>query len=428
MSLETLDPAGAGQPPLPLDGIRVVDMSTSYAGPTASMYLADLGADVVKVERPTGDDARGWGPPFVGASSAWFAAANRNKRSIAIDLRTASGAEVLRRLVGSADVFLHNVNPSKLEGLGVDPATVCARSPRLVYCAVSGFGLTGRDRRLPGYDLIAQARSGLMSVTGAAGGVPQRVSAPLSDIVAGLSAALSIIAALHRVSRGGPGGVVDISLLDADLALMAPRIASYLAGEPEPAPSGATDSVLAVYQQFQALDRPVCIAVGNDAIWSRLCGVLELPDLAADPRLASNEGRRRHRPEVIGRIADAVARRDSAHWLAAFAEAGVPAAPIASLSEVVWDPHVRDRASIFALPVAEGDPVAAGDEVTHVVAAPWRISQAEAPRRPAPALGADSRAVLAEIGVDAAGVQALLESGAVLEAAGGGPVAAEAAG
>src|ERR1700728_1318431 len=182
----------------PLTGVRVVDMTTSYAGPTAAMYLADLGADVIKVERPPhGDDARGWGPPFVGDMSVWFASANRNKRSLALDLKSEAGREVLERLLGSAQIFLHNVNPAKLERLRITPEEIRRRHPYLVYCSLSGFGLSGPDAHLPGYDLVAQARSGMMSVTGARGGAPQRVSTALSDVATAMATVSAVLAALR---------------------------------------------------------------------------------------------------------------------------------------------------------------------------------------------------------------------------------------
>jgi crotonobetainyl-CoA:carnitine CoA-transferase CaiB-like acyl-CoA transferase len=197
---------------------------------------------VIKVERPgRGDDARAWGPPFVDGTSAWFASANRNKQSLVLNLRVPEGREALLRLLDNAEVFLQNMNPAKLERMGIDHATLRSRNPRLIYCAMSGFGLTGPDSDLPGYDLVAQARSGLMSVTGEKGRSPQRVSTALSDIVTGMSAAIAVNAALVRQARTGEGDVIDVSLLDTDLALMAPRIAAYRAGEPEPAPSGGTD-------------------------------------------------------------------------------------------------------------------------------------------------------------------------------------------
>ena len=293
----------------PLEGVRVVDLTTSYAGPTASMYLADLGADVVKVERPgAGDEARGWGPPFGDGVSAWFASANRNKRSVVLNLGSAEGRDLLHSMIGQADVFMESMNPIKLERLGLEPAVLMARYPRLVYCAMSGYGLDGPDSRMPGYDLAAQARSGLMSVTGAKGGPPQRVSTALSDIVTGMSAALAISAALLRQRTDGTGDLVDVSLLDTDLALMAPRIAAFLAGEPEPAPSGGTDSVLAIYQPFQTADRPIVVAIGNDGMWQRFCAAVALPQLADDPALRDNAGRRAHRDRITELVASRLMR------------------------------------------------------------------------------------------------------------------------
>jgi crotonobetainyl-CoA:carnitine CoA-transferase CaiB-like acyl-CoA transferase len=389
--------------PAPLDGVRVVDISTSYAGPTATMYLADMGADVVKIERPGGDDARAWGPPFVDGESAWFHSANRGKRSVAVDLRSPDGRALLHRLLGRADVFVENLNPAKLAALGLDPDTVRGRHPHLVYCAISGFGCTGPDSASPGYDLVAQARSGLMSVTGAQGGTPQRVSTALSDIVTGLVAAFAVTAALHGRLRTGDGEFVDVSLLDSDLALMAPRIASYLAGEPEPRPSGGTDSVLAVYQAFETADRPIVVAVGNDVLWQRFCAALDLGELAADPALATNEGRREHRPRILPVIAARLAERPAADWLARLGAASVPAHVIQSLSEVVADPQVRAREAIAML-----------DNGLRVVAPPWRFSAASAARTGIGPVGGDGPDVLEEYGFTGEEAAALVEAGALL--------------
>jgi crotonobetainyl-CoA:carnitine CoA-transferase CaiB-like acyl-CoA transferase len=393
---------------LPLAGVRVIDLSTSYAGPTSTMYLADLGADVIKVERPPrGDDARAWGPPFVGRDSAWFHSANRNKRTIALDLRSEGGSAALEQLLASADVLVGNVTPPKLAGLGLAPDQVRSRHPGLVYCAISGFGIDGPHAQLSGYDLIAQARSGLMSVTGEMGGLPQRVSTALSDIVAGLMGALAIVAALHGRAQSGVGEFIDVSLLDSDLALMAPRIASYLAGEPEPRPSGGTDSVLAVYQAFATADRPIVVAVGNDVIWQRFCAVLELPDLAADAALADNAGRRQARPRILPVIAGRLLQRTAAEWLEEMAKASVPASIIQSLSEVVDDPQVKARHAIRTLSTDDGSPI-------QLVSSPWRLGSG-LPRDDhlLGAVGADTEAVLREVGYSAAQIEALLLSGAV---------------
>jgi crotonobetainyl-CoA:carnitine CoA-transferase CaiB-like acyl-CoA transferase len=347
----------------PLSGIRVVDVATSYAGPTAASLLGDLGADVIKVERPpAGDDARQWGPPFVGSASAWFHSANRNKRSVALDLRDPSDRDDFERLLASSHILLESFNPTKLAALDLQPDEVLRRHPGLIYCAISGFGLTGPDAARSGYDLAAQARSGLMSVTGERGRSPQRVSTALSDVATGIVATLAVTAALRRLERTGRGTLVDVSLLDTDLTLMAPRIASFLAGEPEPQPSGGTDSVLAVYQAFETADRPIAVAVGNDVIWQRFCAAVGLEDLAREDVLASNEGRRRERPRILPQIAERLRDRVAADWVAAFAEAGVPVSMVQSLSEVVADPQVVARDAIRRL-----------DNGAQYVAAPWRF-------------------------------------------------------
>lgn len=392
-----------------LAGVRVVDISSSYAGPTATMYLGDMGADVIKVERPeTGDDARLWGPPFVEGESSWFLSANRNKRSVCLDLSREEGLSALMRLLERADVFVENLNPAKLDRLGLNPETLRARYPRLIYCALSGFGLDGPDRTRPGYDLIAQARSGLMSVTGEHGGTPQRVSTALSDVVAGMVAAFAVAAALVRQRTTGRGELLDVALLDAELALMAPRIASFLAGEPEPRPSGGTDSVLAVYQPFETADRLIVVAVGNDGMWRRFCKVLGLETLGDDPALATNAGRRERREEIIAEISARLIEQSANHWIESFGTASVPCQTIQSLSEVVEDPQVRTLGSIVEVDHPQAGKVRA-------VGPPWRLGMngASHEHRPAPVLGTDTMDVLLEAGYTAEEVEDLLRGGAV---------------
>lgn len=390
----------------PLRGLRVVDMTTSYAGPTATMYLADLGADVIKIERPgAGDEARAWGPPFVDDTSAWFASANRGKRSIVLDLKSPDGPEVLRKLIAHADVFVESFNPTKLAHMGLDPETLRTLNPRLIYCAMSGFGLDGPDCGNPGYDLVAQARSGLMSVTGAMNGTPQRVSTALSDIVTGMCAALAISAAVVRQRADGAGDLIDVSLLDSDLALMAPRIAAFMAGEPEPRPSGGTDSVLAVYQTFETLDRDIAVAIGNEGIWQRFCTALGLTELAADSRLQSNAGRREFRPEIISKLVDEMATRSAADWIDEFAKAGVPCSLVQTVGEVVKDPQVTARDSLVPVEGFEG---------LFGVRSPFRLATVpDVPDTSIPSAGSHTLEILDEIGFDADRIRELVRRNTV---------------
>jgi crotonobetainyl-CoA:carnitine CoA-transferase CaiB-like acyl-CoA transferase len=388
----------------PLHGIRVVDIASSYAAPTASMYLADMGADVIKIEPLRGDDARGWGPPFLNGEAAWFLSVNRNKRSLCLDLRSDAGRDLLFELLATADVFIENIVPTKLEKHGLGLEQLRERFPQLVICAFSGFGLDGPDASLPGYDLIAQARSGLMSVTGA-DGVPQRVSTALSDVAAGTVAAFAIAAALVRQQRSGEGEIVDVSLLEADLALMAPRIASFLAGDPEPKPCAGADSVVAVYQSMRTADRTIVVALGNDNHWQRACAALGLDHLAKRDELASNAGRRAYRSEVVAAFQERLEVMPSAEVLKLLQEVGVPCAAINFLSEVVSDPQVEARRAI----VDYQHPVAGA---YRAVGAPWRLTSDPEDRRarlPAPLRGEHGREVMREIGLEDQTIEELVE-------------------
>ncbi|MFI2247107.1 CaiB/BaiF CoA transferase family protein [Rhodococcus sp. NPDC019609] len=391
----------------PLTGLRIVDMTTSYAGPTAAMYLADLGADVIKVERPGhGDEARMWGPPFVTHASAWFASANRNKRSVVLDIRHNEGLDALYSLIGNSDVFLQNLNPAKLRKLKLHPEVLRTRFPRLIYCAISGFGLDGPDAELPGYDLAAQARSGLMSVTGALGGSPQRVSTALSDIVTGMCAALAVSAAAVRQRTDGVGDTIDVSLLDSDLALMAPRIAAYCAGGTEPVPSGGTDSVLAVYQTFRTEDRDIAIAIGNDSMWTRFCRAIGEPDLGTDQAFGTNADRRRHRGQLTQLIERRLIERPASEWLTILAQSGVPCSLVQFLSEVVADRQVIARSSLMPVPESARQMVS--------VRSPFRLASIPNPRNDRfPEHGAHTEEVLLESGLSPERVAQLLVSGAV---------------
>lgn len=391
----------------PLSKIRVVDLSSSYAAPTTSMYLADMGADVIKVEPVRGDDARGWGPPFVGDDAAWYLTANRGKRSVCLDIRSPTGLDATNKLIATADVVLLNIVPTKLASAGLDPQELRERHPNLVICVVSGYGMDGPDASLPGYDLIAQARSGIMSVTGAAGGSPQRVSAPLSDVAAGTVAAFAIASALVRQQTTGEGEIIDIALLEADLAFMRPRITCVGAGDPEPKPSGGGDSVVAIYQPFETKDLPVVVAIGNDRQWERARAALDLPQWTGAEDLMTNAGRRSRRAEVVAGVQEALAVMTRDEALGVMNNAGIPAAPILFLSEVIEDEHLRARGALVERKARSG-------EAYLDVAPPWKLASVDRNDgfvSPAEK-GAHTREVLQGVGLTAQRIEDLMTEGA----------------
>jgi len=382
-------PTGQDPSALPLAGIRVADFSRVLAGPLATMVLADLGADVVKVERPgAGDDTRAWGPPFVGGDAAYFLSLNRNKRSIALDLGTDEGAAAARRLALASDVVIENFRPGLMARFGLDFATLSAKHPGLVYCSLTAFGEDGSPGR-PGYDIIVQALSGLMSITGHPGGEPTKVGVALLDVVCGLYAANAIQAALVRRGETGRGGRVSVSLFDASVAAMVNQAANHLLGGLVPGPLGNQHPNIVPYQLFEAADRPFILAAGNDRLFERTCEVLGRPDLAVDERFDTNEARVRNREVLIPILAEAFATRTAAGWLAELEAASVPCAPVRAMDEVFAAPE-----GAAAVQEVE-DPVRG---LLRLVASPIRVDGAPTPvRRPPPRLGEHTDEVLGEL-------------------------------
>ena len=339
----------------PLGGIKVIDMTEALAGPYCGMLLGDLGADVVKIERPrVGDQARGWGPPFLEGESAYFLAVNRNKRSIELDIKVPADLDLLQRLAARADVFLTN-NPrlDSLRRSSLDPATLLARQPRLVYGAISGYGHTGPKANRSGYDIIAQGEAGLMALTGPVDGGPSRFPSPMADISGGIYTAIGILAALYARDRPGGtarGQLVDVALVDAQTTWLANIGASYFATGKRPARLGNAHPNVTPYQPMRARDKTIIVAVGNERLWARFCRILGAEQtLTADPRFATNADRTVHRTELVALIEEILRARDGAEWVEAFVAEGIPAGPINFPDETLTDEHIVARKMIVEL-------------------------------------------------------------------------------
>jgi crotonobetainyl-CoA:carnitine CoA-transferase CaiB-like acyl-CoA transferase len=402
-----------------LEGVRVLDLSRILAGPWCSQLLADFGAEVIKVEKPgTGDDTRSWGPPWLedgtgqdSGESAYFLACNRGKRSVAIDFTRPEGQALVIKLARRADVLIENFKVGGLAKYGLDPASLLAINPRLVYCSITGFGQDGPYAKRAGYDAAIQAMGGLMSLTGERddrpGGGPQKVGVAVADLMAGMYAASAILAALRHRDRTGQGQHLDVALLDTQVAWLANQASNYLVGGVVPKREGTAHPNIVPYQAFASADGHLMLAVGNDAQFARFARLAGHPEWSEDPRFVSNPARVAHRDTLVPLVADVIAARTTAEWLDALAAAGVPAAPINDLAQVFADPQVVARGLRVEAPHANGGQVA-------MVRQPVRFSATPSPPPTAPpALGQHSAEVLAEIGVSAAEFEALCAAGVV---------------
>jgi crotonobetainyl-CoA:carnitine CoA-transferase CaiB-like acyl-CoA transferase len=324
-----------------LSGSRILDLSRVLAGPLATQILGDLGADVIKVERPgVGDDTRQWGPPFVGSDAAYYLSLNRNKRSITVDLKTTEGVDTVRRLAADSDVVIENFRPGLMAELGLAPEDLRRATPGLITCSLTAFNEdTSEAARRPGYDIMVQALSGLMSVTGEPDGGPVKAGVALLDVIAGLQAAIGILAALHERERTGRGRHVSVSLFDASVAAMVNQAANHLLGGIVAGPMGTAHPNICPYQAFHASDRPFILAAGNDRLFRRTCEVVGHPEWASDQRFLTNEERVRHRGELIPLLGEAFAAKPSSEWIEALETASVPCAPIRAMDEVFAAPE-----------------------------------------------------------------------------------------
>jgi formyl-CoA transferase len=333
----------------PLDGIRVVDLSRVLAGPYATLLLADMGAEVIKVEEPGhGDDTRAW-PPFAGGESTYFMSVNRGKKSVALNLKHAAGQTVLRRLLEGADVLLENFRPGTLDRLGLGYGTVREWNPRLVYCSISGFGESGPEAGRPGYDLIVQGESGIMDLTGFPDGPPVKVGNSIADLAAGTMAAHGIVLALFAREKSGLGQKVEIAMLEVMAALLTYQGQAYFATGQSPRRRGNQHPSIVPYEVFQAADGYLTVGVANDSLWGRFCEALERPDLARDGRFATVAARVASRDALVPLLQEIMAARPVADWLPRLARAGVPAGKISTVGEVLESAQLRERGAIVSL-------------------------------------------------------------------------------
>jgi formyl-CoA transferase len=383
-----------------LDGLRVLDQTQVMAGPFCTMLLADMGADVVKIEPPDGEHTRRERELAPGVSAS-FLAVNRNKRALTLDLKQPDGVEVLRRLARTADVLVENYRPGVATRLGVDYERLAAVNPRLIYCSISGFGRTGPYAARGGFDLIAQGMSGIMSATGSDGGPPVKVGVPITDLGAGLFAVVGILAALRARHRTGRGQLVDTSLFEAGVALSQWEATQYWYTGEVPRGLGTAHRLNAPYQAFQASDGHVTVGAANENLWPRFARLLGLDHLIDDPRFRSVADRVRHRAELEPLIERVTSTQPRAHWLRECEAAGIPAGPISTVPEALADPHARARGMVQELPHGELGTVKTLGNPVKMSSTPPRL------RTAAPALGADTGAILRELGYADAEIEAL---------------------
>ncbi len=394
-------------PRSPLSGVTVLDLSRILAGPYCTMVLGDLGAEVLKVEPPDGDDSRGWGPPFVEGESAYFLAVNRNKKSVCINLKRASGRDLLHRLAGKADVLVENFRPGTLDRLGFSYETIRLARPEIIYCSISGYGHSGPLRQRPGYDAVMQGEGGWMSLTGELDGPPLKVGASLADIFAGTMAAQGILAALHQRATTGKGQKVDVALFDSVLATLCYQAQGYLLTGEVPERLGNRHPSLSPYETFQTADGYVIVGVGNDSLWRSFCRAVGMPDLD-DPRFKSNALRVENYVELKKLLVPMFRSGSTQHWLDILEPAAIPVGRVRSVPEALSNPQVADRQMLI--------------EVEHPTVGRMRMTGnpikmsglPDGPSLPPPLLGQHTEEVLTEkLNLSSEEIEALREEGAL---------------
>lgn len=392
----------------PLEGIRVLDLTRALAGPYCTMMLADMGAEVIKLEMPgRGDDSRSWGPPFIEGESAYFLSVNRNKKSLTLNLKNVKSKEIFKKLIEQSDVLVENFRPGTMEKLGFGYKQVKELNPKIIYASISGFGQDGPYRLLPGFDQVLQGMGGLMSLTGEPNGPPIKVGIAVADIAGGMFAAFGIIIALFNRKESEIGQMIDVSLFDSQVAWLTYRAGAYFASGEIPQPLGSGHPTIVPYQSFKAKDTYVNIAVGNDQLWQKFCKAVGLEEIMDHPKFATNSKRVENREEIVGIIENIIKTKDASHWLNTLKRAGVPRGPIYNMKDIFSDPQVIHRKMVKDL-----DHLKAGK--VKVTGIPIKLSDTPGEIRTAPpCLGQHTREILNSLGYNEEDVDKMYQEGII---------------
>ena len=390
----------------PLNGIKVLDLTQAMAGPMASMTLGDLGADVIKLEPLNGDQTRSWTPPYMGGMSSYFLSANRNKRSISVDLKSQSGREILKRLVSDCDVLVENFRPGTMDKFGMGYENASRINKGIIYCSLSGYGQTGKSREWPGYDLTVLAYSGLLSLNGEEGRTPIKFGVPIADITAGLFSAISILAALHHRDMTGIGQFIDMSMLDANFSILTHQALGYLSTGKNPRLLGSAHASIAPYQVFRTSDGFIAVAVGSEKLWKSFCRVIEKEDMILDPRFRSNSERVQNRSELVDEINREFARSRTEEIFEKLLEAGIPSSPINSVEDIVNSEQIKERDMIRHVQAPYGD--------IQLLGTPFRMSETPGDvRLHPPMLGEHTQEILESLGFSREEIKKMVSEGTI---------------